>query len=199
LFLVGHPQVMSPLAKWHRSRPGLCERFEGFICGKEFCNSYTELNDPFEQRLRFEEQVGSVSFALFYNVLTFVGFIWRQGKKSRVMMKHKESMRLSLMRASLTSICYLQSTNDCYFSQSWTRSCAYRWMGHGYRPSGYVLDRLNKCVASTYLLDHLPFLILSRTGLIYRYQGSPLLPCYEADVTSLPATAGGQQPLKASG
>ena len=48
---------MSPLAKWHRSRPGLCERFEGFMCGKEFCNAYTELNDPFEQRLRFEEQV----------------------------------------------------------------------------------------------------------------------------------------------
>jgi lysyl-tRNA synthetase class 2 len=55
-FIVGHPQVMSPLAKWHRSRPGLCERFEGFLCGKEFCNAYTELNDPFEQRLRFEEQ-----------------------------------------------------------------------------------------------------------------------------------------------
>ncbi|KAF9466867.1 lysine-tRNA ligase [Collybia nuda] len=56
-FIVGHPQVMSPLAKWHRSRPGLCERFEGFMCGKEFANAYTELNDPFEQRLRFEEQV----------------------------------------------------------------------------------------------------------------------------------------------
>ena len=53
---MGHPQVMSPLAKWHRSRPGLCERFEGFMCGKEICNAYTELNDPFEQRLRFEEQ-----------------------------------------------------------------------------------------------------------------------------------------------
>jgi len=56
-FIVGHPQVMSPLAKWHRSRPGLCERFEAFMCGKEICNAYTELNDPFEQRLRFEEQV----------------------------------------------------------------------------------------------------------------------------------------------
>ncbi|KAH9915062.1 lysyl-tRNA synthetase [Epithele typhae] len=56
-FITGHPQVMSPLAKYHRSRPGLCERFEGFMCGKEFCNAYTELNDPFEQRLRFEEQV----------------------------------------------------------------------------------------------------------------------------------------------
>jgi lysyl-tRNA synthetase class 2 len=56
-FICGHPQVMSPLAKYHRSRPGLCERFEGFMCGKEFCNAYTELNDPFEQRLRFEEQV----------------------------------------------------------------------------------------------------------------------------------------------
>lgn len=48
---------MSPLAKNHRSRPGLCERFEAFLCGKEICNAYTELNDPFEQRLRFEEQV----------------------------------------------------------------------------------------------------------------------------------------------
>ncbi|KAF8550633.1 lysyl-tRNA synthetase, partial [Imleria badia] len=56
-FIVGHPQVMSPLAKNHRSRPGLCERFETFLCGKEICNAYTELNDPFEQRLRFEEQV----------------------------------------------------------------------------------------------------------------------------------------------
>ena len=55
--VVGHPQVMSPLAKWHRSRPGLCERFEAFLCGKEICNAYTELNDPFEQRARFEEQV----------------------------------------------------------------------------------------------------------------------------------------------
>ncbi|KAG8863520.1 lysyl-tRNA synthetase [Tulasnella sp. 330] len=56
-FIVGHPQIMSPLAKYHRSRPGLCERFEGFMCGKEFCNAYTELNDPFDQRERFEEQV----------------------------------------------------------------------------------------------------------------------------------------------
>ena len=55
-FLVGHPQVMSPLAKAHRSRPGLCERFEAFVCTKEIANAYTELNDPFDQRLRFEEQ-----------------------------------------------------------------------------------------------------------------------------------------------
>lgn len=53
---------MSPLAKWHRDRPGLCERFEAFLCTKEICNAYTELNDPFEQRLRFEEQVRMVSF-----------------------------------------------------------------------------------------------------------------------------------------
>ena len=72
LSLAGHPQVMSPLAKWHRSRPGLCERCEGFMCGKEFCKAYTELNDPFEQRLRFEEQVSCVSFVLSsYIVLTF--------------------------------------------------------------------------------------------------------------------------------
>ena len=47
---------MSPLAKYHRSRPGLCERFETFVATKEVCNAYTELNDPFDQRLRFEEQ-----------------------------------------------------------------------------------------------------------------------------------------------
>jgi len=55
-FIVGHPQIMSPLAKYSRDRPGLCERFEGFMCTKEFCNAYTELNDPFDQRERFEEQ-----------------------------------------------------------------------------------------------------------------------------------------------
>lgn len=55
-FIVGHPQVMSPLAKYHRSRPGLCERFECFVATKEICNAYTELNDPFDQRERFEEQ-----------------------------------------------------------------------------------------------------------------------------------------------
>jgi lysyl-tRNA synthetase class 2 len=55
-FIIGHPQMMSPLAKYHRSQPGLCERFEAFVCKKEICNAYTELNDPFDQRLRFEEQ-----------------------------------------------------------------------------------------------------------------------------------------------
>lgn len=55
-FIVGHPQMMSPLAKYHRSIPGLCERFEAFVCKKEIINAYTELNDPFDQRLRFEEQ-----------------------------------------------------------------------------------------------------------------------------------------------
>lgn len=55
-FIVGHPQMMSPLAKYHRSKKGLCERFEAFVCKKEIINAYTELNDPFDQRLRFEEQ-----------------------------------------------------------------------------------------------------------------------------------------------
>ncbi|CEH13697.1 lysine-trna ligase [Ceraceosorus bombacis] len=55
-FIVGHPQVMSPLAKRHRDIEGLCERFEVFVATKEICNAYTELNDPFDQRERFEEQ-----------------------------------------------------------------------------------------------------------------------------------------------
>ncbi|CAN9243483.1 unnamed protein product [Alternaria alternata] len=53
-FIIGHPEVMSPLAKYHRDTPGLCERFEAFVCKKEICNAYTELNDPFDQRLRFQ-------------------------------------------------------------------------------------------------------------------------------------------------
>lgn len=55
-FIFGHPQMMSPLAKYHRDIPGLCERFEVFVATKEICNAYTELNDPFDQRQRFEEQ-----------------------------------------------------------------------------------------------------------------------------------------------
>ena len=55
-FITEHPQMMSPLAKAHRSLPGLCERFECFVATKEICNAYTELNDPFDQRERFEQQ-----------------------------------------------------------------------------------------------------------------------------------------------
>lgn len=55
-FIFGHPQMMSPLAKKDRAKPGLCERFEVFVATKEICNAYTELNDPFDQRARFEEQ-----------------------------------------------------------------------------------------------------------------------------------------------
>ncbi|EJW04511.1 hypothetical protein EDEG_01279 [Edhazardia aedis USNM 41457] len=56
-FLTNHPLVMSPLAKKHRDDPFVTERFELFINGKEICNAYTELNDPFDQQKRFEEQV----------------------------------------------------------------------------------------------------------------------------------------------
>ncbi|RUS17483.1 hypothetical protein BC937DRAFT_89920 [Endogone sp. FLAS-F59071] len=55
-FIMGHPQMMSPLAKKHRSIAGLCERFECFVATKEIANSYTELNDPFDQRERFDQQ-----------------------------------------------------------------------------------------------------------------------------------------------
>merc|ERR1719446_1526583 len=56
VFITEHPQVMSPLAKWHRSKPGVTERFELFVHGKEVCNAYTELNDPKRQRECFEGQ-----------------------------------------------------------------------------------------------------------------------------------------------
>nr|KAF6410176.1 hypothetical protein HJG63_007026 [Rousettus aegyptiacus] len=55
-FICDHPQIMSPLAKWHRSKEGLTERFELFVMKKEICNAYTELNDPIRQRELFEEQ-----------------------------------------------------------------------------------------------------------------------------------------------
>lgn len=56
-FITEHPVVMSPLAKSHRTKKGVTERFELFINGKEICNSYTELNDPFIQRKMFEQQL----------------------------------------------------------------------------------------------------------------------------------------------
>ncbi|CAF3630950.1 unnamed protein product [Rotaria sp. Silwood1] len=55
-FVCNHPQLMGPLAKYHRSQPGLTERFELFVCYKETCNAYTELNDPIVQREMFELQ-----------------------------------------------------------------------------------------------------------------------------------------------
>lgn len=55
-FICDHPQIMSPLAKYHRTAAGLTERFELFIMKKEICNAYTELNDPAVQRERFEQQ-----------------------------------------------------------------------------------------------------------------------------------------------
>ena len=57
IFITGHPKEISPLAKSSAADPEITDRFEGYIFGRELCNGFTELNDPLDQKERFEKQV----------------------------------------------------------------------------------------------------------------------------------------------
>ncbi|MBX3115181.1 MAG: lysine--tRNA ligase [Fimbriimonadaceae bacterium] len=57
-FIVGYPIETSPLAKKDPNRPGFTRRFEGYVLGREVCNAFSEINDPIDQRERFEQQMG---------------------------------------------------------------------------------------------------------------------------------------------
>ncbi len=130
-----HPQVMSPLAKWHRSIPGLTERFELFCCKKEICNAYTELNDPMVQVASLSLFCWN-SFKIFFHFSLLAVTIWAAGQRQSVRRR-----RGHVPGRGILHVPGVRTSSHCR-------------MGHGHRSRGHVFDRFQQHQGSAVFPSH---------------------------------------------
>jgi hypothetical protein len=129
-FICEHPEIMSPLSKSHRSKPGRTERFEMFVLEKEICNAYTELNLPMVQRERFMAQAKDKA----------AGDDEAQIMDEDCKKKRREERMTKQATASVHLILFVPWRSVSFSLRGfglWLAS--YCWLGHGYRSHDYVL------------------------------------------------------------